>query len=399
MRTALALLALLLWCAPARAAEPAENAILLGMSTALSGPMADIGRELRLGVEAGLERANRGGGVQGRPLRLIALDDGYEPARTAPNMIRLLEEFAVQVVIGNAGTPTAIAAIPLAKEAKTLFFAPFSGAGVLRRTPPDRYVINYRASYAEELASMVDALINIGGLRPEEIAFFTQRDGYGDAGYTSGIQALHDYGLVDELKTLHVRYQRNTLAVENALADILMSETLPRAVIMVGAYAPCAKFIRLARRAKLEALFLNVSFVGSKSLAAALPEDSQRVLVTQVVPDPLAASAPLLKDYRADLRLLAPHSPFSSVSLEGYIGARILCAALEKTAPPLTREKVIEALEGLGEFDLGLGQPLRLSAAEHQASHRIWPTQLVNGNFVPFDWRRIKALLPPRESD
>jgi len=221
------------------------------MSTALSGPAMDLGQNMLHGVQAGLARVNRAGGVNGRRLRLIVLDDGYEPARTAPNMRRLIEENGVLAVIGNVGTPTSIAAIPIAVQRKTLLFAPFSGAGILRRQPPSRYVINYRASYAEETAAMVDALIDRGGLRPEEVAFFTQRDGYGDAGFSGGIAALKRHGLKDEHRIYHVRYERNTVAVENALADLILAEPAPRAVIMVGAYAPCAKFIRLAEESGL----------------------------------------------------------------------------------------------------------------------------------------------------
>src|SRR6202048_3019168 len=123
--------------------------IVLGMSTVLTCPAANLAKEMRLGVLGGLDRDNRAGGVQGRKLRLVVLDDGYEPARTALNMRKLIDKENVLAVIGNVGTPTAIASIPIVNEKKTLFFAPFSGAGVLRNNRPDRYVINFRASYAE----------------------------------------------------------------------------------------------------------------------------------------------------------------------------------------------------------------------------------------------------------
>ena len=237
--------------------------VVLGMSTALTGPASDLGREMRQGVVAGIERANRAGGVHGFHLRLITLDDGYEPARTAPNMRELLEKDNVLAIIGNVGTPTAIAAVPIANEEKTLFFAGFTGAGVLRKNPPDHYVINYRASYGEETGSMIGALIDRAGLKPDEIAFFTQRDGYGDAGFEGGIAALQAHGLKDPNQVCTSRYERNTLAVENAVATLLFAAHKPRAIVMVGAYAPCAKFIRLAHDGGLDALFLNVSFVGS----------------------------------------------------------------------------------------------------------------------------------------
>ncbi len=366
--------------------------IVLGMSTALSGPAGDLGKDMREGVLAGLERANRGGGVHGRRLRLIVLDDGYEPVRTAPNMRQLIEKDNVLAVVGNVGTPTAIAAIPIANEQRTLFFAAFSGAGVLRKTPPERYVINYRASYAEETSAMIDALIDGGGLKPEDIAFFTQRDSYGDAGFSSGVAALKRHGLKDEKQVRHVRYERNTLAVEDALATLLYAEPEPRAVVMVGAYAPCAKFIKLAHETGLKSVFINVSFVGSHSLANELGDFPAPVIVTQVVPHPDEANAPIVAEYLSDLKAL-DGGGFRFGSLEGYVAARILVKALEKIDGVPTRENLIDALEGLGKFDVGLGQPLQLGPGEHQASHFIWPTILKSGAFVPFAWTEMPRLL------
>lgn len=373
-------------------ARPASE-ILLGMSTVLSGPAADLGNDMRQGVLAGLERANRAGGVHGRRLRLLALDDGYEPARTAPNMRQLIEKDKVLAVIGNVGTPTAIAAIPIANEQKTLLFAAFTGAGVLRKNPPDRYVINFRASYAEETGAMIDALIAGAGLKIEDIAFFTQRDGYGDAGFSAGIAALKRHGLKDENAVLHVRYERNTLAVEHALASLLYAPREPRAVVMVGAYAPCAKFIRLAHEAEFKAVFLNVSFVGSQSLATELRRVPAHVIVTQVVPHPLDAQVPIVRDYLADLKAFDAMANPGFGALEGYLAVRVLLLALEKLPGEPTREGLIAALEGLGEFDPGLGQKLTLGPTDHQASHGIWPTILQDGAFVPFSWAAIARLV------
>jgi ABC-type branched-subunit amino acid transport system substrate-binding protein len=359
------------------------------MSTALTGPAANLGQDMRQGVLAGLERANRAGGVHRRRLRLIALDDGYEPARTPPNMRQLIEKDKVLAVIGNVGTPTGIAAIPIANEQKTLLFAPFTGAGVLRKTPPDRYVINFRASYAEETGAMIDALIDGTDLKVEDIAVFTQRDAYGDAGFAGALAALKRHGLKDENAVLHVRYERNTLAVENALASLLYSPREPRAVVMIGAYAPCAKFIQLAHSAGFDAVFHNVSFVGSPSLAAELGQSQARVIVTQVVPHPLDAQVPIVREYLADLKAFDAQTRPGFGTLEGYIAARILLLALEKLPGEPTREGIVESLEGLGEFDLGLGQKLMLGPKDHQASHGVWPTILKDGAFVPFSWTTI----------
>lgn len=384
----------ILWVLAVPSFAHTADEIMLGMSTALSGPTAELGTAMRDGVLLGLERVNVAGGVAGRRLRLIVRDDGYEPARTAPNMRQLMDEENVLAVIGNVGTPTAIASLPLVRERQVLFFAPFTGAGVLRQEPPERYVINFRASYAEEIDAMVDALVAHGGLGPADIAFFTQRDGYGDAGYVGGFAALKRHGLSHEREVLHVRYPRNTLAVENALADVLLAEKTPRAIIMVGAYAPCAKFIRLAREADLEALFLSVSFVGADSLADALGPDFDRVIVTQVVPHPDAVDLPIVRDYRQDLAAFTPTGRPNFVGLEGYIAARLFALGLGAVSGDPSRETLVDAFEGLGAFDLGLGQPLLITPDQHQVSHAVWPTLIDEGRAQPFRWEAIGALVP-----
>jgi ABC-type branched-subunit amino acid transport system substrate-binding protein len=308
-------------------------------------------------------------------------------------MRELINQHHVLAVIGNVGTPTAIVAIPIAIETKTPFFGAFTGAGVLRRTPPDRYVINFRASYAEETAAMVDGLIESGHLKPEEVAFFTQRDAYGDSGFAGGIAALKRHGLTNENAVAHVRYERNTLAVEKALAELLARESLPKAIIMVGAYAPCAAFIRQARENDLHAIFLNVSFVGSASLANALGPTGEGVIVTQVVPH-FDSALPLVREYRAAQQAVNPNGEFSFGSLEGYIAARILCRALAHIPGVPDREKTVDALLSLEKFDLGLGEDLRLAPEEHQASHRIWPTVLHDGRFIPFEWQEWEKKTP-----
>ena len=367
--------------------------IVLGMSTALTGPAADLGKNMRAGVLAQLKQVNRAGGIKGKRIRLISLDDGYEPSRTAPHMRRLIEQEHVLAVVGNVGTPTAIAAIPIANEKKTLLFAPFTGAGVLRKSPPDRYVINYRASYAEETGAMIDALIKIGKLHPEEIAFFTQRDGYGDAGFVGGMTALRRHGLKDPSIIKHVRYERNTVAVEDALASLLLSKPLPQAIIMVGAYAPCSKFISLAKESGLEAVFLNVSFVGSSSLARELGIQVDKVIVTQVVPHPRKSRLPLVKEYRSDLRAFNSSIGPTFGGLEGYTATRILVKALNNIKGPITHESIVDGLEKLGTFNIGLDDSLHLGPKDHQASHQIWPTILKEGTFVPFDWNDISSVM------
>jgi ABC-type branched-subunit amino acid transport system substrate-binding protein len=363
--------------------------IKVGMSTALDGPAKALGQEMKLGVEAYFNKVNKSGGVSGNSLKLIALDDGYEPAKAAPNMRNLIEKEKVLAVIGNVGTPTAIVTVPIANEMKTLLFGAFTGAGVLRNTPPDRYVINYRASYAEETAAMIGGLLD-AGIKPAEIAFFTQNDGYGDAGYNGAVKALQAKGFNGTDKLAHGRYTRNTLNVENGLATILDAQVEPKAIIMVGAYAPCAKFIKLAKKELSNALYLNVSFVGSDALAKDLGDQGQDVIVTQVVPH-YDDSYPAVDEYKSALKAFNANATPGFVSLEGYVVAKLFVEGLKKAGANPSRENVVTALESLSNVDIGIGTSFSYSANEHQASHKVWPTRIDNGKYRNFDWKELKT--------
>jgi ABC-type branched-subunit amino acid transport system substrate-binding protein len=379
----------------AKTNEPhSTGAILLGMSTDLGGPAANLGAETKQGVLAALESANRAGGVGGRPLHLIALDDGSEPARAAANVHRLLQQDQALAILGEIGAPASLAAKSVCDDQHALFFAPFSGARALRPSPTDRYLIDFRAGYTEEVGAMIDALIDTAGLGPQDIAFVTQRDADGDAGFAAGLAALKSRGLQDDDRVLHVRYEPNTLAVENALATLLYAEHEPKAVIFVGAGGPCAKFIKLAHSSGLRSLFLCTSFVGSDSLAAELADTSAGVIVTQVTPDCQANDVPIAREYRADLKSLDPAAKPGFASFEGYVSGRMLLAALRKIPGEPTRESVIDAMGSLGNFDLGLGAKLHVGPDDHQACHRVWPTVLRDGAFAAFDWKDIGPLLP-----
>lgn len=378
-------IAAVVWCTAFGAdyATRAEGPPLrFGMSTTLTGPASDLGHAMRDGVRAAFDEQNRVGGIRGRQLELIVLDDGYEPARTAPNMRRLIEAEDVLAVVGNVGTPTAVVAIPIANETGTPFVGAFTGAGVLRKSPPDRYVVNVRASYAQETAAMVEALI-ASGIRPDEIGFFTQRDAYGAAGLTYGIAALERHAPGVGRNLALGSYERNTLAVEGALADLLSHRPEPKAVIMVGAYAPCARFIQVARDVGFEPRFLNVSFVGAKSLARELGDAGNGVVITQVVPHP-DSDAPIAAAAAKALRLERGDLGFGA--LEGYAVGRMTILALERIRGEISRETLIVALESLGTFDLGLGTPLNLSAQRHQASDQVWPTVIRAGRVQATTW-------------
>src|SRR5262249_8060919 len=195
-----------------------------------------LGQQMKIGVEAAFKRANEAGGVHGRQLSLVAADDGYEPERTAQTMKQLYDAHQVFGIVGNVGTPTAVVALPYALEKRMLFNGAFTGANLLRRDPPDRYVFNYRASYAEETDAVVRYLVKVRRLKPDQIAVFAQQDAYGDAGFSGVTRAIRALGGSDAT-TLRLDYKRNTVDVEDAIARLRAHNKPPiKAIVMVAAY-------------------------------------------------------------------------------------------------------------------------------------------------------------------
>jgi branched-chain amino acid transport system substrate-binding protein len=355
-----------------------DNEIRFGIVGPLSGAARELGRQMKLGIDAAFNRANDAGGVEGRKLRLIAADDGYEPTRTLDAMKQLYDKEQVFGFIGNVGTPTAAVAIPYALEKRALFFGAFTGANILRSDPPDRYVFNYRASYAEETDAVVRYLIKLRHLQPRQIAVLAQQDAYGDAGFAGVSKAFRVLG-VDDSAILRLNYKRNTVEVEDAINELKQQKTAIRAVVMVATYRAAAKFIEKTRDQFPGLIYTNVSFVGSSQLADELmmlgPRYANGVIVTQVVPAVGGYSSAVL-EYKTALSKYFPGETPDYVSLEGYVAATVLIDALKKTGSQLDAEKLIDTLENTRNLDLGLGAPLSYGRAEHQASHKVWGTAI-----------------------
>jgi len=299
-------------------------------------------------------------------------------------MKQLYEKDQVFGFIGNVGTPTATVAVPYALERRTLFFGAFTGASVLRNDPPDRYVFNYRAGYAEETDAAVRYLIKLRRLQPRQIAVFAQQDSYGDAGFTGVAKAFRSLGLNDA-SILRLNYKRNTVDVDEAVNQLKAQKGAIKAVVMVGTYRAAAKFIEKTRDLFPAMIYTNVSFVGSTALADELmllgPRFANGVIVTQVVPAVGGYSSAVL-EYKNALAKYFPGEAPDYVSLEGYIAANVLIQALKRRGPQLDTEGLIDVLENTHNLDLGLGTPLNFSRAEHQASHKIWGTTIdENGRY------------------
>ena len=365
--------ATLMWSAAQSAgAEDGITAttVKLGQCAALSGPAAGLGTGMKSGMEAAFAEVNKAGGVSGRTITLTSVDDGYDPDRCVDATVKLIEEQKVFALVGYVGTPTGKAALPVVSELKVPLIGLFTGAGLFR-TPVNPFVFNLRASYDNETEVLVEHLTK--DLAAKKIAVFYQNDSFGQAGLSGTEKALTKRSMTVVAKGT---FERNTVAVKTGLATILAGA--PDAVVMVGPYKPIAAFVKEARAAGLTIPFATISFVGTESLIAELAAAADGLVISQVVPSPDDTAIPVVKSYRDALAAHVPDAKPSYVGLEGYVSARLFLEGLKHVTGEPTRLGLVQALDGLADFDLG-GMKLSISKTDHQASDEVFLTQVAAG--------------------
>lgn len=334
-----------------------SDKIVLGQSAPFTGPAAQLGIQYHAGAQLYFNQVNASGGVGGRMIELRQLDDGYDPDRCAENTRKLVEQ-DVLALFAYVGTPTSLAALPIALKAKVPFIAPFTGAMGLRN-PLHSQVFHVRASYNDETALIVKQLNHVG-LR--KVAVLYQNDAYGKAGLDGVTAALAKLG---SNPVAVASVERNTVDVASAVATI--NEATPDAVVQISAYKTCAAYIRAARKAGFGGQFFNVSFVGTKALSDELGKDAAGVVVSQVVPSPFVQNNALVREYTEAVLKSAGTVQANYSSLEGYLAARVMIEGLRRSGAKGSREGLIAGLESIGSQSFG-GFNVNFSKSNHVAS-------------------------------
>lgn len=346
-------------------AEPGvtDTSITIGMSSPFTGPNGAYGVDMRQTIEAYFAQVNKVGGINGRKLTLVALDDGYETERTVANTKSLINEknaFALLAFYGSS--PTTEAMNTVFGPAKVPLVGTISGAGTLREAigsnPNARYMFNVRASYADETEAIVNQLVSLG---LKNIAVFYQNDGFGKSGLEGVTSALKKHNMAPSAVGT---VERNSVDVAKAVEAI--SKATPQAVVMVTLYKPTAAFVKAMKKAGQNPMLSTLSPVGAEQMVQELGADARGIVVSQVVPYPWNNVVPVVRDYQK----LSEKQQFTYYGLEGYIMARTLVEGLKRAGKDLTRDKLVSALESLSNTDIG-GYRINYSATTRQASHFV----------------------------
>ena len=322
-----------------------DTTVLIGQSAVFSGPVADTGNHYRAGIELCFDKVNKAGGVNGRKLELTALDDAYDPKRTAANTHTLIEQNKVFALIGYTATANLIAAMPIAEAAKVPVFAPLVGTTSFRQKH-NHYLFHVRASYQNELSRIAQQLSVVGS---DNVAVVYQDSAFGRSNLDTLLPLLQAQKL-KVAKTL-------PMAIDaSSAADIATQITQANAgaVIMIMAGKMSEVLIRDLKAAGVGSTIytISVGIVDAKGAATRLNGALRGVVTASIVPSPRLERYGIVKEYRQAIASSGAKIDNYTV-LEGYIAAKVFVEGLRRAGRTPTREGFIAALEGLGKYDLG----------------------------------------------
>jgi len=334
------------------------STIKLGQSLPLTGPLTELGSEYRDGATAYFKWVNSKGGVNGRKIELLTLDDAYVVDKTVANARKLLDEDNVFAFFGMFGSANYAALMPIINERSVPSVAPYTGSDGLRaQASPTTFWL--RASYGDETEKIVDQLTTLGINR---IAVFYQDDAFGKAGL-AGVEAALSKRKLKVLAT--GVYDKTKNDVADAVKTIGTAD--PQAVVMISTYKPTAAFVKQMRLSGKLPQFFALSVVGLKALSAELGAEAAGVAISQVVPFPDNSTAPVVREMRQLPAAMMPSAGVTYTTLEGFIAAKVMTEALRRAGPQLSREKLISSLESMRDFDVG-GFQVNYAGGSHLGS-------------------------------
>ena len=351
-----------------------EDTIVLGASLPKSGLMKEWGRSVEAGSNAYFKYVNEKKLLpNGKRIKLITLDDKYEPDLTYENTKKLLKKEDLFALYGFVGTPTVKNILPLLENTKVPFISPFTGASFLRNQEHKTF-INFRSSYKEEIENIVEYLYSKKDIT--KFAVFYQNDDYGEEGYVSLIEALEKKKL-----KLHGEgtYKRNTLSIRHAFTEIKNSE--PEAVIMVGSYNANALFIKRAKEDKKlkDVIFCNISFSDANEMIKSLDFKTKNLIFSEVVPAYNDYKIDVIKEYKYLMKRYYPNKPIGFISLESFLTAKTIVRAFMEIQGFITYDKFIEQLKNLPENTL---RGIETEYKNTQILNKVYLFEYRNSKFV-----------------
>jgi len=353
-------------------AQNANDEILFGKTSSLSGPLAEIGVDATTATKAYLDYINEQGGVHGRRLRLLTLDDHYSTEQGIANARQLIEKEKAFALLNMAGTPTNKALLPIITEVGIPSIGPYTGSEIVR-TPYNKLVFNIRAGYADELAKIVEHL-NIRGIK--KIAVVYQNNAFGKEGLSHIEKAI-----AQEKLQVHASAPLEASGADAAVAAKALADSSPQAVVLITTGKSSTDFIKAYNQLAAGMQFFTISVMGTQASVTALGKDGAGVVVSQVAPFPFSATSGIVREYQKVMTKMGVKN-WSFASMEGFITAKVVVEGLRRAGKNPTRESFVAALESIGRWDMD-GYIVHFSPANHNGSRYVELTAISrNGRFL-----------------
>ena len=340
-----------------------DTEILLGQPAGITGPLAEMAPDILNATKVYLDNVNEKGGVHGRKIRTLTMDDGYKVDNTVKVVGHMIDKEPVFALMNMTGTSNVAAILPLLEKATPPLplIAPFTGADLMR-VPAINHVFNIRASYGDEAEKIVQHLTTLGTQR---IAVLWSNNGFGKDGLAGVQKALEKRG-----KKVYADAPIEQNASDTDKAVAALHDTRPEVIIMITAGAPTVTFIKAYNKVRKGMQFYTLSVMGNQATLRALGADGVGVVLTTVVPFPWDMTHPLAREYRAAMLKAGYSSNVSFLGFESYINAKVLVEALRMGGRDITRKKFVDALANTRRLDLG-GFTVGFSKDSRQGSRYV----------------------------
>lgn len=316
--------------------------IVIGQSAPLSGANADLGKDIRNGALAYLQKINAAGGVGGQKIKLVTLDDKNDAKVSGENTKKLVDEEKVVALFGYASSTLSIPAMPTVKEKKVPFFAPFTGADTIRKQ--NEFVYTVRATYADEIEKLIGFW---GGLGFARITVLHYDDAVGKQNFETVTKTLEKFGK----KPVSVSIARNVELGDAVVQAVIQSD--PQLIVVTTLYAPIAQLVKRLKVANRQYSVTSLSFAGASQIAKALGADAAGISVALTVPTPRETQIPIIKEFLDAWTSAGQTTSPSVTAVEGYVAAKVLVEGMKKAGRDITRESLQRALSALTRVDVG----------------------------------------------
>lgn len=332
-----ALICFLLVALHARAAD-----IIIGQSAPLSGGNADLGKDIRDGALGYFKKINDAGGINGKKITLVTLDDKNQAKLAGENAQTLIGTQNALALFGYASATLSIPAMPVVKEQKVPFFAPFTGADTIRAQ--NEFVYTVRATYADEIEKIIGFWGSVGA---SQVTVLHYNDTVGKQNFETVAKSLEKFGK----KPVSVALERNVDITPAQVEAVIASN--PQIIVATTLYAPISQMVTRLKAANKQFMLSSLSFAGASQIAKALGPNAAGITVALTVPLPSQRALPIVKECAEAWSGIGRTDAMTVTALEACIGAKILAEGLKTAGREPTRASLHRALSALRRVDTG----------------------------------------------